>query len=151
MTHSKNIQNLCEKIKINPLRLQDIVSKVRNEAVLKGLDLNQIDFSKISHDVRANLNATLYGAESYNTTDDMIFDIVKQVFTQGGVDLLGRKHRIWLMEKDFYQGINIYEVARLLVKADKFGLKILCCLPKSEGVNYPYFVIRKVVLNELNR
>lgn len=152
----EEIRNLCEKIHLKSPRLQDIVSVVRNKARSEGIDLNQIDFSKISHDVRNSLKATLYNAEKYNSTDDMIFDIVRNVFTKGNVDLLEKKHLIWLLEniENFYQGRDIYEVANLLAKADwGDNLKILTCLPKATSgtVNYPYFLKRKVVLNEPNR
>lgn len=134
----------CEKIRFRSPKIQDILTRVKQIATKEG---RRVEYDKISKDVRSSINATLYGAEGYESGDDARFSNVKKVFG-GEIPLeLNRDILIWLMDNstNYYRGRKLFEVIKILTLADiSKRMEILNYLPKSRKgkTSYPYFYKR---------
>jgi len=135
------ILKLCEQIKFNHPKLQDVARLAAKLARKEGLRLKP---GTVTGDVRASLNALLYGGEVCKEMSD--FDLVAGLFT--GKDVQPEQHHvIWVLDNasSFYVGRDLYRAVRLCTVADKTGRPdALRFLPRGSfgDVKYPHYYRR---------
>lgn len=146
----KEIQDLCEKIEIRTRNLGEIVKRVKE--IVEKEKLPPPDYSKITTDIRSSIISTIHGGQKYRPTDDVTFDIIRDLFREGKIEYLDkRKHLIWVLENadNFLSGRNLYDAIQLIAEADICNdMRILRSLPRGRGkkVSYPYIFKRKKAL-----
>jgi len=142
----EQVQELCEKYHVNPPPLGAVVKAIKTE-------IPGADYSNIGEDVRNSIIATKYESTRYKPTDELDFDVVRQVFVAKDITHATRRHLLWLVDNvdNFYQGAKIYTTLDIISRADCIGnIKILKALPRVDNprgkVNFPYYLRRAGVM-----
>ena len=125
----KELRERCEKIRFYRPSLTSIVRHVKEIAQKEGVKAR---FDQVSEDVRASINAVLFGGEKYSETS--LFDVVTRLLRGKPVDLenLSFEDRrwltVWIMDNlpRFYDGAELYRAYQLLCLVDLTGDLRLC-------------------------
>jgi len=140
----KKVKDFCVRVRFYRPRVAEVVERVRQIAEAEGMDVR---YGEVSGDVRASINAVMYGGERYEVEDK--FDMVNWVLRGGGVEGLEEGDFIWLMDNlhRYYRGRDLYEAVRLLALAARTREGVLKVLPRGRGRPlYPYYLRRVKVL-----
>lgn len=134
------IKDRCKVLEYDKPKKKEILKRMKEIAKKEGIE--DVDYSKITRDVRDSINALFYDAEGYEEKN--IFDKVRKVFGGKEVEIDDLENLLyWLMDNapNFYNGIELYKVYKILSLADNTdNPDVLKMLPKGKGkVKYPTF------------
>jgi len=138
---------LCVKIRFYRPRIDDVVERMKKVAAAEG---RKVKYSSVSGDVRASINAVMYGGERYEIENP--FDKVSAALHGDGIEGLKAEDLIWLLDNlhRYYKGRDLYEATQMLALAAQTRVSLLNGLPRGrgEGPLYPYFLRRANVLRK---
>lgn len=142
----KTIKDNCTGIRFYAPRLTDVLAHVKKVAKEEG---GIPRYDKVTKDIRASINAAVYGGSSYKADSD--FDLVKKVFKGDFDGEVRQDFLIWLLDNasNFYGGSRLYSVIQILIVADMTGrMEVLRRLPtgKYAEPKYPFFLRRLSVM-----
>lgn len=138
----KKVRDLCREIRYYRPRVQQVVTRVKEIAKKEGVEP---DFSGVSEDVRASINAVFHGGERRESENQ--FNLVDRILRgKGGGEDLDEDDLIWLLDNlhRYYTGRNLFDAATILSVAASTGrTELLDELPKGSGKpKYPYYFRR---------
>ncbi len=138
---------LCVKIRFYRPKITEVLQRMKKIAKA---ERRKVNYSAVTGDVRASINAVLYGGERYSIVNS--FDKVDMVLHGEGTAGISDDDLIWLLDNlhRYYKGRDLYEATQMLALAARTKISLLNNLPKgkSEGPLYPYFLRRVSVLRK---
>lgn len=148
----KGLRSKCETIRFYRPNLTEVLGRVRTVAEMEG---TRARYDKVSGDVRASLNAVLYGGDKYESVN--MFEFIEAIFRGKSFDVgsLSSKEKrdlsVWIADNlpNFFSGRDLYEAYELLGAYDLSGRSEILKLFKRgrrKNPSYPFFLRRLKVM-----
>ena len=146
------LRGKCETVRFYRPSLHEVLGRVRKVADSVG---KKAQYDKVSQDIRASINAVLFGGDKYQPLN--MFEFVESILRGGAfdVDVLDFNDRrnlgIWLADNlpQFYSGKRLWEAYELLSLYDvskRFEVLKLFPVGRRKKPNYPFYLRRLKVL-----
>jgi len=148
----KALREKCETIRFYKPSLTEVLGRVR---VIAEKESKRARYDKVSGDVRASINAVLYGGEKYESKN--IFNVVEAIFRGKDFDVEELDYRdkrnlsVWLADNipRYFSGRDIveaYEVLEVLDLTGRFEVLKVLKRGRRKKPTYPFYLRRLKVM-----